>query len=93
MERPDGEVRAVPTPFGRPQGLAFDSQGRLFVADRSNNRVQIFEQDGTFVDMWYQFSRPSGLDIDHNDVLYSADSESGNFDGNGPSALRKLLLQ
>jgi sugar lactone lactonase YvrE len=59
-----------------PHGLAMDSQGRLFVADRANSRLQIFDQQGNHLDTWYQFGRPSGLFIDGNDVLYSADSES-----------------
>ena len=62
--------------FEVPHGLAFDSRGRLFVADRSNNRIQIFDQDGKFLEEWKQFSRPSGIYIDRNDVLYVADSES-----------------
>jgi DNA-binding beta-propeller fold protein YncE len=66
-----------PGQFNQPHALAMDSQGRLFVADRGNNRIQIFTQDGAFVDMWYQFSRNSGIYIDANDVLYAADSESG----------------
>jgi len=41
-----------------------DSQGRLFIADRSNNRIQIYSQDGELLDTWYQFSRASGLYID-----------------------------
>ena len=53
-----------------------DSQGRLFVADRSNNRIQIFDQNGNFLDEWYQFSRLSGIFIDDNDILYGVDSES-----------------
>ncbi|MEJ2088038.1 MAG: hypothetical protein P8Y69_06115, partial [Gammaproteobacteria bacterium] len=32
--------------------------------------------DGKHLDTWYHFGRPSGLYIDRNDVLYSADSES-----------------
>jgi sugar lactone lactonase YvrE len=64
--------------FMQPHGLAFDSKGRLFVADRSNNRIQILDAE-TFktLDTWYQFSRLSGIFIDRNDVLYGADSESG----------------
>ncbi len=65
----DGEFRA-------PHSLAMDSQGRLFVADRGNRRIQIFDQEGTHLDTWYQFSRISGLFIDDNDVLYAIDSES-----------------
>ena len=53
-----------------------DSQGRLFVGDRNNNRIQIFGQDGNFIDQWMQFSRPSGIYIDKNDTIYVADSES-----------------
>ena len=64
--------------FMQPHGLAFDSKGRLFVADRSNNRIQILDAE-TYktLDTWYQFSRLSGIYIDRNDVLYGADSESG----------------
>jgi sugar lactone lactonase YvrE len=60
-----------------PHGLAIDSRGRLFVADRGNNRIQIFDQDGRFLAAWTQFGRPSGIYIDRNDLLYCADSESG----------------
>ena len=63
--------------FDQPHALAMDSRGRLFVGDRSNDRIQIFDQAGTFVDEWRQFSRPSGLFIDAHDTLYVADSESG----------------
>lgn len=59
-----------------PHSLAMDSQGRLFVADRYNDRVQIFTQDGEFINSWRQFGRPSGVYIDSNDILYVADSES-----------------
>ena len=64
--------------FDQPHGLAFDSKGRLFVADRANNRIQVLDAN-TFktLDTWYQFSRLSGIAIDRNDNLYGADSESG----------------
>lgn len=65
--------------FDQPHALAMDSKGRLFVADRGNNRIQIFDQDGNYLDQWTQFSRISGLFIDraNGDTLYAADSESG----------------
>jgi sugar lactone lactonase YvrE len=62
--------------FDEPHGLAMDSAGRLFVADRANSRIQIFDQDGKFLAEWRQFGRPSGVAIDKNDVLYVADSQS-----------------
>jgi len=59
-----------------PHALAMDSRGRLFVGDRSNNRIVIFDQEGKQLDVWRQFSRPSGIYIDKRDVIYVADSES-----------------
>jgi sugar lactone lactonase YvrE len=59
-----------------PHALAVDSRGRLFVADRNNNRIQIFNQDGVFLDEWTQFGRPSGIAITKDDTIYVADSES-----------------
>jgi len=68
----------APGQFIQPHALAFDSRGRLFVADRSNNRIQIFDQDLNLLETgWEQYSRISGLFIDKNDMLYAADSESG----------------
>ena len=62
--------------FDQPHSLAFDSRGRLFVGDRGNNRIVILDQKGSVLDMWPQFSRPSGVYIDRRDTLYVADSES-----------------
>jgi sugar lactone lactonase YvrE len=74
---------SAPGQFEMPHALAFDSKGRLFVADRGNNRIQIFDEDGNFLAEWKQFSRPSGIYIDKNDVIYVADSESTDKDGYG----------
>jgi len=62
--------------FDQPHALAFDSKGQLYVGDRNNNRIQVFDQDGNFKEKFYQFSRPSGIYIDKNDTIYVADSES-----------------
>ncbi len=71
-----GKKGIAPGEFDTPHGLAFDSKGRLFVADRNNNRIQIFDQEGSFIEQWTQFSRPSGIFIDVKDNIYVADSES-----------------
>jgi sugar lactone lactonase YvrE len=78
-----GKKGTGPGEFDAPHALAFDSKGRLFVADRGNNRIQIFDQDGAFLEQWTQFSRPSGLYIDKNDVMYVSDSESREKAGYG----------
>jgi sugar lactone lactonase YvrE len=72
-----GTMGTGPTDLMQPHALAMDSQGRLFVGDRSNDRIQIYDQEGNHLDTWYQFSRPSGIFIDASDNIYVADSESG----------------
>jgi streptogramin lyase len=71
-----GKQGTGPGEFNNPHSLAMDSKGRLFVADRGNSRVQIFDQDGKFLEEWKQFGRPSCVYIDQHDILYVADSES-----------------
>jgi hypothetical protein len=71
-----GKLGSAPGEFRNPHAMALDSQGRLFVADRGNHRIQIFDQNGTFLAEWKQFGRVSGLAIDRNDTLYAIDSES-----------------
>jgi sugar lactone lactonase YvrE len=65
-----------PGQFELPHAMAFDSKGRLFVADRNNDRIEIFSQAGKFLTEWKQFGRPSGLAIDKNDTLYVSDTQS-----------------
>jgi sugar lactone lactonase YvrE len=69
-------------PFDCSHSLAMDSQGRIFVADRGNSLVVIYDQDGKRLDAWKQFGKPSGLYIDKNDVLYAGDDVSSVQEGN-----------
>ena len=71
-----GQIGTEPGDFRTPHALAFDSAGRLFVADRGNHRIQIFDQDGNYLDSYEQFGRISGLFITADDMLYAIDSES-----------------
>jgi DNA-binding beta-propeller fold protein YncE len=75
--------------FDQPHALAMDSRGRLFVADRGNNLLKIFDQDFKLLDVWTQFSRISGLAI-RNDTLYAADSESGSVSRDSTGAKNRL---
>jgi sugar lactone lactonase YvrE len=85
-----GKQGTGPGEFNNPHSLAMDSKGRLFVADRGNNRVQIFDQDGKFLQEWKQFGRPSGIYIDKRDILYVADSESN--DSRNPGVRRGIRI-
>jgi hypothetical protein len=73
-----GSLGSGPGQFIQPHAFAWDSKGRLFVADRSNNRIQILDQDLNVLEVgWQQYSRISGLFITPDDMLFAADSESG----------------
>jgi DNA-binding beta-propeller fold protein YncE len=71
-----GSRGSGPGQFDTLHGIAMDSRGRLFVADRENNRIQIFDQNGTFLDQWTQFSRPTAIFIDTRDRIYVTDNTS-----------------
>jgi sugar lactone lactonase YvrE len=71
-----GKAGTGPGEFRTPHAIEFDSKGRLVIADRHNHRIQILAKDGTFIAELDSFGRTSGLAIDRNDVIYTADSES-----------------
>ena len=58
------------------RNLIWSLRNRLIVADRNNNRIQVFDLEGKFIEEFRQFSRPSGVWVDKNDILYVSDSES-----------------
>jgi len=71
-----GKTGTGPGEFRTPHALEFNSKGELVVADRHNHRIQILTKDGKFIRELDDFGRTSGLAIDRNDVIYTADSES-----------------
>ena len=71
-----GETGHGPGQLYGPHAIAMDANGRLFVADRQNMRIVIFDQEGNFVNRWTQFGMPSDISIDDNGKIYVADSES-----------------
>jgi len=72
-----GKKGSGPGEISEPHTIALDSRGRVFVGDRENNRIQIFDQDGKLLAEWRQFGRPSGITITRDDTIYVTDSESG----------------
>jgi hypothetical protein len=61
--------------------MVIDSRDRIFIADRGNKRIQIFDKDGNFLAEWKQFGDPDGLFIDKNDVLYASGTSENGTDG------------
>ncbi len=72
-----GQIGVRHGEFRTPHAMEFDSQGRLWVADRGNHRIEIFDQEGNYLDSRYMYGRISGLFITADDMVYAIDSESG----------------
>ena len=71
-----GEIGTDHGQFRTPHALEFDAQGRLWVADRGNHRLEIFDQQGNYLDSRYQYGRISDLFITEDEMVYAIDSES-----------------
>ena len=67
----------APGEFNEPHTLALDSRGRLFVGDRVNQRIQVFDQDGNFLDVWPDIMA-SGIHITEDDLVFVADYQLEN---------------
>jgi tripartite motif-containing protein 71 len=64
--------------FSFPNAVALDRQGRIFVADSNNRRVQMFSPDGRFLyRIGAGLSAPRGLALDGSDRLYVVDTVAG----------------
>jgi DNA-binding beta-propeller fold protein YncE len=64
-----GEYGTEPGQFNLVHSVCTDSQGRVFIADRENHRVQIFDDRGNFLEQWNNLHRPCGLHI-QDDLVY-----------------------
>ena len=72
-----GTKGAGPGELNVPHSIAMDSKGRVYVADRTNKRIQVFDQDGKYLDQMTQFGVPTALFITPDDMLYVTTSTSG----------------
>jgi sugar lactone lactonase YvrE len=65
--------------FRTPHALEIDSQDRLWVADRGNHRLEIFDLEGNYLESRYSYGRISGIFISDDNSVYAIDSESNPF--------------
>lgn len=77
-----GEPGRGPGQFNLPHGIAIDSGGQVYVADRENSRVQLFSRTGDFRGAWEWPNRPCDVFVDAQDRVYVA--ELGFVFGNDP---------
>jgi DNA-binding beta-propeller fold protein YncE len=66
-----GKLGTGPGEFSLPHSIALDSQGRVYVADRNNVRIQVFDADGKFLAQWRNLLVPWGLCMTKDDQLWA----------------------
>jgi NHL repeat len=59
--------------FYVPHAVWCHRDGRVFVADRENERIQIFDSEGRYLSEWADVQRPQGIFIDSDDTVYVAE--------------------
>ncbi|MGH9139704.1 MAG: peptidyl-alpha-hydroxyglycine alpha-amidating lyase family protein [Vicinamibacterales bacterium] len=67
-----GSKGSGPGQFGGPHCVAMDSGGRVYVCDRSNKRIQVFDQNGHYLSQMTQFGTPVSIAFDRDDVMFVA---------------------
>jgi DNA-binding beta-propeller fold protein YncE len=74
-----GRKGAAPGEFNTPHSIAVDVRGHVYIADRGNRRIQVFDSNGTFLKQWTGIGAPWAICITPapNQVLYSSDSVPG----------------
>jgi peptidylglycine monooxygenase len=68
-----GKPGSGPGEFHTPHGIWVDEQDNVYVADRDNNRVQIFSSEGEFLSEWRDFFHPMDIYFDSNNTVYITD--------------------
>ncbi len=69
-----GKSGTGPGQFNLVHAIVVDSNGRLYVADRSNVRIQVFDQSGKFIRQWRNLLVPWGLSITKDDEIWACGS-------------------
>jgi DNA-binding beta-propeller fold protein YncE len=65
-----GEPGTGPGQFFLPHGIAVAADGRVFVCDRENDRIQVFSPDGEYLTEWTDTQRPTHLVFDRQGRAY-----------------------
>jgi len=71
-----GEAGTKPGQFALPHSIVADSHGRLYVADRENARIQVFDTSGRLLAVWANIITPWGLYMSKNEELWVCGSSA-----------------
>ena len=72
-----GAPGTAPGEFHLPHSIAFDPDGKLYVADRANKRIQIFSPDGDFLGQWTGMGGPNDITRGRDGTFTIAEQEDG----------------
>ncbi|MDP7652400.1 MAG: peptidyl-alpha-hydroxyglycine alpha-amidating lyase family protein [Rhodospirillales bacterium] len=67
-----GGLGRGPGEFMVPHGIGVLPDGRVIVSDRENNRIQVFDSEGSYLTEWGNFHKPMDIFVDH-DLVYVSD--------------------
>ena len=66
-----GKKGSGPGEFREPHDIFIGgTQSRLYVADRKNSRIQVFDLEGNFIVAWQQFGQPNSVFVGNDDTIY-----------------------
>jgi DNA-binding beta-propeller fold protein YncE len=65
-----GKKGSGPGEFDTPHGIAIDAKGNVYVAERLNNRVQVFDSEGRFLAQWLNHPRADSIFINKEGQAY-----------------------
>jgi len=78
-----GQEGTEPGQFALPHSIVADSRGRLYVADRENARIQVFDTEGELLAVWDDLIAPWGLWISKDDEIWACGSSVKKTEGTG----------
>jgi sugar lactone lactonase YvrE len=72
-----GQKGEKPGEFSLAHSIVVDRNGLVYVSDRENGRIQIFDADGNYLKSWTSIGNPNGLGIGRDGFLYVTDGNAG----------------
>jgi DNA-binding beta-propeller fold protein YncE len=65
-----GQLGTGPRDFSLPHAIAIDADGQLYVADRNNARVCVYNQQGELLDLWKNLIVPWGFCVTRDNEIW-----------------------